>query len=268
MSCALCGSDKNTYLYHDYQDNRYVKCNDCGLVYQDPPKIIEYEDNYWGEIVDPDGKRRVLANERKQKIKNWYGDAIKFVSKLPSGRILDVGCGLGFFLSAIDSSWEKYGIEISQHAVNFIRENFKDIQIHGGTLEDASFETNFFDVVLFYHVVEHLEKPIDALRLINKYLKRGKILIIGTPNIDSFCARRFKGNFRLLGDGHLNLFSPRTLDKLLRMSKFETFRREYPFFKTDYFTFKNLLRLLDTSKISPAFYRNIMTFYARKIDEV
>ena len=46
--------------------------------------------------------------------------------------ILDLGCGLGYFLSALNTNFKKYGIEDSEFACNYIRENFKDIEIING----------------------------------------------------------------------------------------------------------------------------------------
>ena len=42
-------------------------------------------------------------------------------------------------------------------------------------------------------------------------VKNNGLLIVGTPNIDSFIAKRFKGNFRLLGVGHLSMFNEKNL---------------------------------------------------------
>jgi len=43
-------------------------------------------------------------------------------------------------------------------------------------------------------------------------------------------------------------------------------KKEYPFFKTDYFNIKNIFKIFDTRKISPAFYGNIMTLYGEKLE--
>ena len=63
---------------------------------------------------------------------------------------------------------------------------------------------------------------------------------------------------------HVSLFSDFSLKNLLEDFGFVVDRIEYPFFETKYFTNENLLRLFDTSKISPPFYGNIMSLYARK----
>ncbi len=265
VNCCLCGASEYTFLYHDFQDNQYVRCNQCGLVYQNPRKVTQYEDNYWESAIDPDGKVRDLTTEREDKIKNQYEGDIKYIHKLTPGRILDVGCGLGFFLSAINSQWEKYGVEISEFASDYARQHFPDINVFTGELSQAQYDDDFFDVVYLYHVIEHVENPEALLKEIHRILKTDGILIIGTPNIESFCSRRFKGNFRLLGTPHIVLWSRPTLTTLLEKNGFEPLKVRFPFFGTRYFTLGNLWRLLNTKKVSPPFYGNVMTIYARKV---
>ena len=55
-----------------------------------------------------------------------------------------------------------------------------------------------------------------------------------------------------------------SMHRFLRDHGFVIDRVEYPFFETRHFTLENLARLFDTSKISPPFYGNFMTFYCHK----
>ena len=117
---------------------------------------------------------------------------------------------------------------------------------------------------MFYHVIEHLEKPDDILDHLYKLLRKDGILIVGTPNISSIAAKVFQSNFRLFGPGHLCLFNPKSLEKILSNHRFRIIKKEYPFWKTDYANFSNIIRMFMPWKISPAFYGSIMTFYAKK----
>jgi D-sedoheptulose 7-phosphate isomerase len=90
---------------------------------------------------------------------------------------------------------------------------------------------------------------------------------LGTPDFDSGCARRFGKNYRLLHDpSHISLFSNDSIQRFLRDHGFIIDRVEYPFFETRYFTQENLMRLFDTTQISPPFYGNFITFYCHKPD--
>lgn len=265
VNCCFCNANEYTFLYHDFQDNPYVRCHKCGLVYQSPRKITRYEENYWESAIDPDGKVRNLLQEREDKIKNLYEGDIKYIHKLTPGKILDVGCGPGFFLSAISNQWGEYGVEISEFASDYARHHFPDINVFTGELPQAQYDDNFFDVVYFFHVIEHMGNPHEILKEIRRITKTNGILITSTPNIESFCAKRFKGNYRLLGTPHIVLWSRVTLTTLLEKNGFRPFKVRFPFFGTRYFTLGNLWRLVNTKKISPPFYGNIMTIYARKV---
>ncbi|HVW23895.1 MAG TPA: class I SAM-dependent methyltransferase [Polyangiaceae bacterium] len=227
---------------------------------REPPAETEFEEGYWGIVKDPDGNVRDLSRERDKKVKDLENE-LAFVNKLPPGRLLDVGCGLGHLLSGVEPTWERYGVEISEYAAEKAAMYGK---IFHGDLESANYPDRFFDVVTLYHVIEHMEDPERELREIRRVLKPGGWLVVGTPNFDSACARRFGENFRLLHDvTHISLFSAESLRRLLEDNGFSVESEDYPFFETRYFTRENLERLFDSTKMSPPFYGNIMTLYAR-----
>jgi hypothetical protein len=92
-------------------------------------------------------------------------------------------------------------------------------------------------------------------------LKDKGTFIIGTPDFDSGCARRFGKNYRLMGPEHIRLFSNDSMHRFLRDHGFKINKVEYPFFNSRLFNKENLMRLFDTSKVSPPFYGNYMTFF-------
>ena len=97
-----------------------------------------------------------------------------------------------------------------------------------------------------------------------KILKKGGIILLGTPDFDSGCARLFGNNYRLLNDPtHISLFSNDSMHRFLRDHGFTIDYVEYPFFNTRHFTEDNLKALFNTSKVSPPFYGNFMTFYCQ-----
>ncbi len=235
------------------------------MVVQNPyHDSIDYGEGYWQAVTDPDGKTRNLLEERDFRIKNWYGNIPDLINRMPPGKILDVGCGPGHLLSAIDGCHKKFGLEISDLCIGHIKRHYPEITVRKGTLDSCPDLPDDFDIIVLYHVLEHLENPLAVLNSIRALLKDSGSLILGTPNIGGFCARRFKGNFRLLGHPHLSLFNEKTLTAMLAKAGFTVTRKEFPFFQTAYFTLSNLLRLRDARKLSPPFYKNVMTFYASK----
>ena len=74
-----------------------------------PPRTHQEPDNYWDPVTDPDGRSRDRLNEEEAKayLAN-IREELKFIEGLKPGKVLDVGCGPGWLLSAIDPAWEKY----------------------------------------------------------------------------------------------------------------------------------------------------------------
>jgi 2-polyprenyl-3-methyl-5-hydroxy-6-metoxy-1,4-benzoquinol methylase len=268
--CPLCSSNKIIFYIKDFKNHEFQKCENCDLVFDDDKEKFDYQDDEcWFNTLDPDGKKRDLTKDKDFKIKNWYGDIFSFIDKYRNGKIMDIGCGLGYLLSNISPKWEKHGFEISKFATSFIKKEFPEIQLVDNLLlnerEPPKELQEYFDIVTCYHVIEHIKNPNQFFKNLSMLVKPKGILIVGTPNIDSFTANRFKGNFRLLGDnGHVCLFNPKNLGNLFKKNNFSIKNIEFPFFKTKYFTIKNLLRLINTKKISPPFYGNIMTIYGKK----
>lgn len=223
----------------------------------------DYEESYWGTITDPDGIVRDRSKEAEKFLAN-VKDELRFINSLPPSKILDVGCGLGFLLSAIEEKHEKFGLEISSFACEHAS---KFAKIYNSTIEDADFEPESFDVIIAHHVIEHIDCPEDFLVNIKKLLKPQGILILSTPDFESVCAKMFNENYRMLYDKtHVSLFSFESLKTMLSDFGFDIIKFEFPYFETEYFTNENILKMLSYEKntISPACWGNFMTFYCRK----
>jgi CMP-N,N'-diacetyllegionaminic acid synthase len=228
---------------------------------REPRAQPNYEAAYWGTVVDPDGKQRDRTIEREQHLADLAAE-LRFIGSLPKGRILDVGCGLGFLLSGVADGWEKHGVEVSGFAAERAAQYG---QIHHGDLASAKYPDAHFDVVVLHHVIEHVDEPLALLRETLRILKPQGRLVLGTPDFDGAMARRFGEKYRLLQDPtHVSLFTNESMHRALRDSGFVVDHVDYPFFETRHFTPENLNRLHDTSQMSPAFYGSFMTFYCTK----
>jgi SAM-dependent methyltransferase len=85
-----------------------------------------------------------------------------------------------------------------------------------GEIRENQFPPDFFDLITFWQVLEHLRDPSAVLRRIRPLLRRGGIVAISTPNVESWQARTFRGDwFHLDAPRHLFLFSPRTLETFM-----------------------------------------------------
>jgi SAM-dependent methyltransferase len=141
---------------------------------------------------------------------------------------LDVGANDGFFLHlARQSGWDVQGVEIAESAAAYAREVF-DLDVFVGQLTEANFPDQAFDVVTFWHVLEHVHDPLGHLQETYRILKPGGLLIVEVPNISSWQARLFGARWRALDTPrHLYHFSPDSLKAMLQKAGFMCFRVGY-----------------------------------------
>ncbi len=234
VRCNLCDSDKFTEVYtlQDYLLERpnilttLVQCDNCGLIYQNPrPSAVEMDQHYPDEYEPYEnlGESKKTWLLRKA-IEYGLAKRAKFVTKhRKTGRLLDVGCATGEFLSAmrLQEDWELYGVEPNARVASIASHN-TGANVFIGTLEQAQFAKDYFDVVTMWDVLEHVYNPQKTLDEIFRILKPDGLLIIRVPNGSSFQAKIF-GKFwaGLDAPRHLYVFSLKTLSTMLSRSGFE-----------------------------------------------
>lgn len=241
------------------RDIRNLLTNGKFYVKYNRSKKYSFENKYHGVIKDPDGKIRNLNYERKYKI-SQFKHILNYLNKKKPGKILDLGCGHGWLLSALNNKWKKFGLDVSEYASKNAR---KYGEIFIGDIEN--YKEKNFDVISALHVIEHHPKPEKLISKARKLLKKNGVLILETPDFDSAAARRYKDKFRLLFDKtHISLFSQDSLIRLVRHNNFSLFKIEYPFFDTPFFTKKNILKILKKNITSPPFYGSVITLFLKK----
>lgn len=230
-----------------------------GRYWRSRPCMAQVSD-YWDAHVDPDGQDRDRLNERDQYLADRQ-EELDWIGRLVPGWVVDVGCGPGWFLGALDPQWRKVGIDTSERAVETARE-LGLIAVHGD-IQHANLPAGEFDLVIHYHVIEHVKDPLAEMYEICEALKPGGRLLLGTPDFDSPCAVRFGDNYRMFHDPtHRNLFTRESMAAMLDEYGFEIEQIRFPF-PQRYSTTENFLRWNDTSKMSPAWPGNWVTYYCR-----
>jgi SAM-dependent methyltransferase len=144
------------------------------------------------------------------------------------GRILDLGCGAGWFLREMrDKGWDAYGVEINSTAAGLGRSK-AGLNIFAGTLQQARFPSEFFEYVRANHSFEHISCPSETLEEVWRIMRPGGRLLIGVPNVGGLNARFFKEYWWYLGAPvHPYTYSAKTLPQLLRKHHFEIMKVTY-----------------------------------------
>src|SRR5438034_11555855 len=159
-----------------------VQCQNCGLLFVNPIADSESMTSYYAGY----GDKHPSTIEISTKI---YKDADRLIGLTRNTRhprFLDIGAGSGVFVKAFqERGWEAFGIELSESCVRFARERRNILTISQCPIEAADFPGEFFDIINFWHVIEHVRDPWWIIRKIGDWLKPGGILILGTPNPES-----------------------------------------------------------------------------------
>ena len=232
VRCNYCGSD-DTRLVNEGADLllnksgnfRLVQCLVCDLIYQNPrlsndELALYYPDSYVSyrkKKEDQTVVERVGANHA---IQRQCARLIRH--RTTPGRLLDIGCATGVFLHAMqEKGWEVHGVEPSEHAVAYAREQYELTTITHGVLADTRFPDGSFDVVTLWDVLEHVADPKAVLNEVYRILKPAGLLVISVPNPTSLDAYLF-GSYWLGWERprHLHLFPPKLLEKYLNDASF------------------------------------------------
>lgn len=215
LSSAGRGNTENTALE---EEGLYtlIRCTACGHGRLDPmpePAAIRrfYPDDYYG---GPGKKFRPLIEGLVRFVGRRH---VRFLTSglTPGSSVLDVGCGRGVLLGPlVDEGLAAHGFEISAEAC---RGADPRAQIRvGEDLRAARYADASFDLVVLWHVLEHLTDPRATLQEIHRILRPGGRLIVAVPHFGSWQAR-WSGAawFHLDLPRHLHHFTAQGLSRLL-----------------------------------------------------
>jgi len=253
MKCVVCDSREFQFLLkkHNY---RIEKCSTCGLVQvtnmptQD--RVHEaydrdfFEVNYAGLTNNPGKQGYVYLN-----FENKLDQIEKRIGA--KGKILDVGCSFGFFLDAARwRGWKVTGVEVSEYAAKYAIAKL-GLTVINGPIGEAKVEENSFDVITMWYVAEHLRNPKQVLGRLSNFLKDDGMLVVSTPNVDSYRAKIEGGRWRIwIPPVHLLYFSPLTIRTLFKTCNLEVVDQETSLPYEKYFRKFKLYGLVNKLKVS------------------
>lgn len=229
VNCPACDMNNTIKKYEKY-GLTFVECTKCGTIYTNPRPTIDILDEfyknslnyeYWNNYIFP-----ASENIRRQKIFIPRVDkTIEFCKKysIHPESILEIGAGFGTFCVELKSRelfTRIVAVEPTHNLAETLRN--KNICVVEEIIENINFdESEKFDVVVNFEVIEHLFSAKNFIKQCRSFLKDNGLLIITCPNGKGF-------DFEILGDKcnsldheHLNYFNPLSLSILLEKNQFE-----------------------------------------------
>lgn len=232
--CAVCGTAPFAVLYEarlpdvanlDFSARRaptrshcrIVRCRECGLVYSNPyfsPDEIQRLYREAGYIQEP---------QLQNMARDYYAELVKSLPSLSKdARILEVGCGNGFFLKLLhDQGYRNItGVEPGEEAVRDAPDDIRHL-IRNEFFDPSRFEPASFDLICCFQVFDHVLDPNHVVGAFAGLLRPGGHVFAINHNIRSLSARLLGERSPMYDVEHVYLFDPRTITLLFRKHGFD-----------------------------------------------
>lgn len=225
--CPVCNSDNiSNYKIvkdHTVSNESFVimKCGNCNFQFTNPRPDAENISQFYKseDYISHTNKGNNPINVIYLLVRK-YSTSIKIklinsVTKKPKGKILDYGCGTGYFLHAIQKEgWKVYGVEPDTEARKIAESEL------GFTLEKnikpLVKKAEKFDVITLWHVLEHIHDLNGIINQLKTLLKEKGKLIIAVPNIDSLDNKLYDEDWAAYDvPRHLYHFNKETMKTLI-----------------------------------------------------
>jgi SAM-dependent methyltransferase len=227
FACSLCGGVENKPVFSaaDFdqatESFELIQCAQCGVTQTRPVPDPVSLDQYYSRSYYGGGSKKfsgivealtVLGN--RLRAKKILAELRKKQADHGTTRVLDIGCGrANLLLTLKDMGCECFGTERGSYPSD---ERLEGISIHQQSLQEIGFDDAYFNAVVIWHVLEHLDQPFEALDEISRITGQDGLIAIAVPNFASFQASIFKSNwFHLDLPRHLYHFDPESLDRAL-----------------------------------------------------
>lgn len=139
---------------------------------------------------------RMILNRMNKDTEIEHLCRYKYAKQFVQGkRVLDAACGSGYGSKMLAESAESViGMDISEEAIQYAQNNYAapNVDFIVGSVEKLPFEDNFFDIIISFETIEHVNEQIQNsfLREIKRVLKDDGILIMSTPDKKLFTDER------------------------------------------------------------------------------
>ena len=232
--CPACGEDRlrpwraatsSEPALSSRASYELLRCDACGTAAL-PPGAQSASLYEKGSYAEPADAWRPLALATRRLV-TW--DRRRMLGELrPASRVLEVGAGRGELLVELAAQGHRVaGLEPAGAGGAVARA--EGIEVSSLPLERFEREPKSCDLIVFWHVLEHLDVPLAALERVRPWLTPGGRLVVAVPNLRSLQAR-IGGDrwFHQDVPRHRTQFTPAGLDRLLLRAGFVRIRRRHP----------------------------------------
>lgn len=191
--CPWCSDRRSKPVWRQPSPSGFSlqRCEACELAYTVPQLSLEAMSDYYPKSYYGDGNLRF--NRLFEFLVVWFrkrrAARLHELRGQRAGAVLDIGCGRGHLLNALRQlGWTCTGTELSDTAAQHAR-NTLALDVRVGPFQAGMFPEAAFDVVVLWHVLEHIPATFDALQEVQRLIRPAGMLVIALPNLTSWQAR-------------------------------------------------------------------------------
>jgi 2-polyprenyl-3-methyl-5-hydroxy-6-metoxy-1,4-benzoquinol methylase len=229
-TCPICKSTSARWVAESHS-LRIARCLRCGHGYVWPvPSATFIESIYRGKTYYQGASGSIGFSDyaslepARTRMFNRHLDRIE--AQVRGGRILDVGCANGEFLTvARNRGWQVFGADPSTARAKV---EAQGIKLVGTTVRDADIEDGSLDAITFWDVLEHVTDPVADLTRARVLLKPRGVLALTVPDSSNLFARvsgRGWFGYKTAGE-HLQFFTAASLTRALETAMFAVLARQ------------------------------------------
>ena len=196
-ACLACGGSSLAALamHYEWEGGRFpaVRCTACGMIFLRVQPVGEtlarmYARDYF-ETDFRCGRSDASSTDEAAFLAENDGLLDRLEPYRGAGRLLEVGCASGLLLNrALARGWQVQGVELSADAVADARA--LGLDVHLGTLDDAPFAADSFDLAFMGDVLEHVPDCRATLAQVARVLAPGGHVVVRGPITTHSFARR------------------------------------------------------------------------------
>lgn len=201
------------------RDYQVFRCFECGVEVLHPqPSPDVRAAIYSAEYVfsAAEGISETDIFRLKRRTAELYVRRLLSMQRGQTGRLLEIGCGLGdFLLQAHARGFQVKGIETSEYAAAAANRRLGFAAVECGEIDTVGLPEGEFDIVAFSDVIEHVPDPRAFLQHVHRSLRPAGLVFLATPSTDSWSRRLMGRRWMEYKTEHLFYFNRRSLSRLL-----------------------------------------------------
>ena len=226
--CPICSSAKNCVRINciDHTVSRetfqITECSECGFLFTNPRPTDDLLASYYKseEYISHTNSKRGFFNKLYQAVRRrTMKQKIKLIGK-KRGKLLELGSGTGDLLALCKKhGWDCTGIEPDPNARKEAKKNHElDL---APLLEEKNIKKSGFDVIMMWHVLEHIPNLNETLKIIKKGLSENGLCYIAVPNHKSLDSKIYKSAWAAYDvPRHLYHFDKSSISKIMEKHGF------------------------------------------------